>query len=153
MSATRDKNQKSTFMYSNLYALYRKGKDAAHSASVPSASPSASPSESEHDAQKDASNYFAKTSGKVLKAENLKDHVVEPFRPTEFLEKRLTPPPAPVAVLKAAPAPMDYGHKPIKAHQAQAEALNSLKSNLKNLNDLHSRLRFMLQELEDLVKE
>jgi hypothetical protein len=37
--------------------------------------------------------------------------------------------------------------------QAQDTAIQSLKDNLKNLNDLHSRLRFMLQELEELVKE
>ena len=30
-------------------------------------------------------------------------------------------------------------------------ALEGLKQNLKTLNDLHSRLRFMLKELEDLV--
>jgi hypothetical protein len=31
-------------------------------------------------------------------------------------------------------------------------AVNGLKDNLKALNDLHSRLKFMLTELEDLIK-
>jgi len=33
------------------------------------------------------------------------------------------------------------------------EAIESLKGSLKSLNDLHSRLRFMLQEIEELVNE
>lgn len=33
------------------------------------------------------------------------------------------------------------------------DAIESLKDNLKSLNDLHARLRFMLEEIEELVKE
>ena len=33
------------------------------------------------------------------------------------------------------------------------ESIESLKSNLKSLNDLHSKLRFMLQELEELIQD
>jgi len=55
------------------------------------------------------------------------------FFPTELIGKRIPKP--------------DYLPK------TNSEAIASLKDNLKNLKDLHSRLRFMLQELEDLVKE
>ncbi len=33
------------------------------------------------------------------------------------------------------------------------ESIESLKQNLRSLNQLHSRLRFMLKELEELVQE
>jgi hypothetical protein len=33
------------------------------------------------------------------------------------------------------------------------ESIESLKANLKSLNDLHSKLRFMLQELEELIQD
>lgn len=42
---------------------------------------------------------------------------------------------------------------PRPALNTQHEALKGLKRNLESLNDLHSRLRFMLGELEELVKE
>jgi hypothetical protein len=38
------------------------------------------------------------------------------------------------------------------SNQVQSNAISSLKENLKALHDLHSRLKFMLTELEDLVK-
>ncbi len=133
MSATLDKTQKTTFVYSNLYHLYKKGRDAAQSA--------------------DLSSPLA--TGRVLKAENAKDPAfkIEAFQPAEFLAKRLpqvseAAAPAPQAPLKAV-----YAAKPSVLLQSQNQALTSLKDNLKSLNDLHARLRFMLKELEDLVKE
>ena len=60
MSATRDKSQKTTFVYSNLYQIYRQGKEAAL------------------------------TKGIVIKPENIKDPLaVRPFRPAELLGKRI----------------------------------------------------------------
>ncbi len=109
MSATHDKSQKTTFVYSNLYTLYRQGKDLAKEAQVPA-------------------------SSRVLKADDLKNpaFAVRPFRPAEFLEKRITQ--APVLV-------------------SRSQAVESLKTNLKQLNDLHDRLRFMLQEIEELSRD
>src|SRR6476620_2775596 len=37
MSATQDKTQKTTFVYSNLYSIYRKGKEAASGAKLDAA--------------------------------------------------------------------------------------------------------------------
>ena len=42
--------------------------------------------------------------------------------------------------------------KPQKKSE-KAVAVESLKENLKQLNDIHSRLKFMLQELEELTKD
>jgi hypothetical protein len=56
---------------------------------------------------------------------------VAEYRPTEFIGKRLAKPKA----------------------VTNNPAIQSLKDNLKNLNDLHARLRFMLQELEELSKK
>lgn len=119
MSATRDKSQKTTFVYSNLYRLYQDGREAAREAEVPA-------------------------SGRVLKVHDIHAEplAVKPFKPAEFLEKRVTRPTAlpPHAV-------------PLRPVESSSQALESLKGNLKKLNELHQRLRFVLQELEDLSKE
>lgn len=138
MSATRDKSQKVAFVYSNLYQLYRKGKEAAQGAEVGGAQAEAQVSPEQ------------KSSGKVLKADDLHQNSfaqlkadavrVHAYQPVELLGKRI---PKPEAIKGAAPA----------AVPSQAQALDSLKQNLQALNDLHARLRFMLKELEDLVKE
>ena len=153
MSATRDKTQKIAFVYSNLYHVYKKGKSAA--ATLPK---------------------MAK--GQVLKAEDLAKLAAEAatsttfaavqvktYAPVSLLLKRIqersekaaaTPipsssPMAPIAKLKpqSTQAPDSANHPA----NAQLQALGSLKENLKSLNELHARLRFMLKELEDLVKD
>ncbi len=134
MSATQDKTKKITFVYSNLYEIYRKGKEAAKAAPV---SPEALSSES----LAAPFGIPAHSRGQVLKADDLRnglsDARVEPFTPAELIGKRLNRP----AVLgKAVPA--------LKA----APAIESLKQNLKSLNELHERLRFMLAEIEELTK-
>ena len=111
MSATQDKNQKFTFVYSNLYQIHQKGK-------VESEKPVA---------------VSRPAHGQVLKTGDLHSSTgprVEAYVPTGLLPKR---------------APARTG--------TRNEAIESLKENLKSLNDLHSRLRFMLQELEELVRE
>ncbi|OFZ21744.1 MAG: hypothetical protein A2X94_15770 [Bdellovibrionales bacterium GWB1_55_8] len=123
MSASHDKTQKVTFVYSNLYELYRRGKDAAV------ASPDPAPVLSEP--------IGFQSSGNVLKAQDLRTGAatakVEAYAPAEFIGKRVA--------------------KPDFLPPRDTAAIDSLKKNLEQLNDLHSRLRFMLQELEDLVKE
>jgi len=123
MSATQDKTQKVAFVYSNLYQLYRKGKEAAQV-----------------------------SKGQVLKAEDLKnlaaqtepkvDVKITAFTPVELIGKRVSKP-ASIAV-----APVAQSSKP-----TSNPAIESLKDNLKQLNDLRSRLHFMLQELETLTKK
>jgi len=142
MSATQDKTQKITFVYSNLYEIYRKGKEAAKAAPVAPLNPEAPLVQDAADLSSEALAaplaVPAHSRGQVLKADDLRNARIEPFTPAELIGKRVARP----AVLgKPAPA--------LKA----APAIESLKQNLKSLNDLHERLRFMLAEIEELTKE
>lgn len=121
MSATRDKSQKVTFVYSNLYQIYKKGQEAA----------------SKHVLKSQDLNEAAKN----LVAETAPQAVIRPYTPAELIGKRIQ---KPAVISSQANAAHSIGQK---------SALDGLKNNLKTLNQLHSRLRFMLQELEDLVKE
>lgn len=148
MSATRDDTQKISFVYSNLYEIYRKGKKAAQSApSFVPAMPARADSE------------FKPTTGVVIKAEDMKAFAptirelpvakpeIEEYRPVELLGKKLTMvPPAPPAMPASLTAKI-----PAAPARAQS-AVESLKGNLKNLNELHTRLQFMLKEIEELMK-
>lgn len=138
MSATQDKSQKITFVYSNLYEIYRKGKQAASEAP-------AAPAEGHVG------------SGAVLKAGDLREPTlaiprVKNYEPTEFLAKRMAAAAAKPQILPAS-LPRTVARPASLPPVRKNEALESLKENLKSLNDLHSRLRFMLQELEELVKD
>jgi hypothetical protein len=145
MSASRDQSQKIAFVYSNLYNVYQKGKAAAKAADVPAAvtAPITAPVTAEaivaHAvAKRSASPHVLKTDD-LHKPEKAAVKVTN-YTPTEFLGNR---------VARPASIPAKTG----TPTGAPKEAISSLKDNLKALNDLHSRLRFMLQELEDLVKE
>jgi hypothetical protein len=87
-------------------------------------------------------------SGAVLKSDDLFKPSfaavqVNPYQPAELLGKRVQKPEGLIDVASVRSETM----------VARSKAIESLKGNLKNLNDLHSRLKFMLLELEDLVKE
>ncbi len=125
MSATQDKSQKIAFVYQNMHALYRRGLEAAKAA------PSAT-----------APSLTGVVRGKVIKA--YENPSVQPHAPAHLIGKRIETPSA------IAPAPVA---KPTLSMDAQRGAIESLQGNLKTLGDLHSRLRFMLKELEELVKE
>lgn len=133
MSATRDKNQKIAFVYSNFYELYRKSKQAALQSNPDGVIDSAS--RSEHP-----------VSGQVLKAGDLRNPIfaevrVRRFEPPRFIAKRV----------EARPAATRAGLQAMVDPSRQA--VESLQQSLRTLNDLHSRLRFMLQELEELIRE
>lgn len=145
MSASRDDTQKISFVYSNLYEIYRRGKKAAQQA------PSFEPAQP-------ASSEYKPTSGVVLKSDDLKrfgavirdlspmppKHVVEEYRPVELLGRKVGSAP------EAMPASLTAK---VPAAPARAQnAVESLKGNLKNLNELHTRLQFMLKEIEELMK-
>jgi hypothetical protein len=132
MSATRDKSQKIAFVYSNLYKIYRNGKEAVKAADA------LAPASAQQAAEPVASEPVASSSN-VLKTGALHDPVfgavkVRAYSPVELIGKRVAKP----AVISSA---------------AGNPAIDSLKQNLQKLNELHSRLRFMLEELEDLVRE
>lgn len=136
MSATRDKNQRIAFVYSNLYQIYRKGKDAAQSAQVETPDRSA----------------VIKTGFKThsVKTEVAQQMKVDAYRPVEFLRTPLTQ----VPVKEERPTPVIKTPAQPPAHApAPHAALENLKKNLGDLQDLHERLKFLLTELEDLSKE
>lgn len=149
MSATRDESQKVSFVYSNLYQIYRKGKAEAIAAEVPNsdAPKSGAPSNAVIKAAEVSAQLPAESQAPlvvnprshILKTDDLRNQVssvkVAEYNPTTFIGKRIARP----AILPPAQQP--------------TAAITSLKENLKSLNDLHSRLRFMLQELEELVKK
>jgi hypothetical protein len=134
MSATRDQNQKVAFVYSNLYTIYQKGKTAASSAVIPAAEVSQS-----SEAAPLAVSTPSVSKSQILKMDDLHSSEVKvaTYNPAAFIGKRVA-------------RPQSIALPPAKQ---PTEALSSLKENLKSLNDLHSRLRFMLQELEELVKK
>jgi hypothetical protein len=150
MSANRDTSQKTTFVYSNLYQLYRKGKEAAEQAQVPAQAPVANAAESVADLRQAVfqlpNPMGALPSEKnVLKSTDLKAQAapaVNAYEPPSLLAKRIVEKP------QALKQVQKNGMMP-----AQSAAIQSLKDNLKTLNDLHARLKFMLEELQDLVKE
>lgn len=140
MSATRDQSQKVSFVYSNLYQIYQKGKAEAIAAEVPnSGAVIKAPEVSAQLPAESAKPLAVNPRSHILKTEDLRNQVssvkVAEYNPTAFIGKRVGRP----AVLPPAQQP--------------TAAITSLKENLKSLNDLHSRLRFMLQELEELVKK
>lgn len=128
MSANRDRNQRVAFVYSNFYQIYQKGKQAATEApSIPSTG----------------------MTSAVIKAGDRRE--VETFQPLSLLVPKQTRGPAVLEEVKPTAAALS---SPLEsADKMQIDALKSLKDNMKSLNDLHSRLRFMLKELEELVRE
>jgi hypothetical protein len=139
MSATRDKSQKITFVYSNLYSLYRKGFDRAREGATQDAGAQV-PSravEAANDLAGLRASAHAFESGVVIKAKDLKAPRATAYTPAELLGKRIDKPTAWV------------GQRPVAGAQ---DPLATLKQNLASLSDLQSRLRFMLKELEELIK-
>lgn len=145
MSATRDKNQKIKFLHSNLYQIH--GKEEATVVTP------VGPAKKPH------------TSSSVLKSEDLNQGplaaiLVKKYQANELKGKKVSQAPSPAAMRSnssfiykgISKATLPQPTLP-KAPQSQSKSIEDLKHNLKTLNDLHSRLRFMLQELEDLIRD
>jgi hypothetical protein len=143
MSASQDKNQKFTFVYSNIYKMGKKTGEKQ--------------GEKTAELDEEVSSPFLAAgkgcSGVVLKARDMHAGEIEtkpavkptvsPYVPSELKGRKVPMPEALLAVRAASSRSMT----------PRNETIESLKQNLKNLNELHARLRFMLQELEELVKE
>lgn len=152
MSATRDKSQKITFVYSNLYSIYRHGVERARLGAIRESDES-SPSRAAEALKELAVGTPAGKpvvpqafeSGVVIKASQAQAQARPQARPAPRVTSYT---PAELIGKKVARPAAIAGQKP-----AQSEGVQSLKKNLENLNDLQARLRFMLKELEDLIKE
>ena len=136
MSATRDQSQKFTFVYSNLYHLYKKGKDAAVNANVPEAAPAPV-------AKSESTPEFTRTeltrgvlTGRIIKADDLRETPkVTRHEPPRFITKRIE------------------ANRPMKMSVERERAVVGLRDNLKQLKNLQERLHFMLKEIEEFTKE
>jgi hypothetical protein len=175
MSASRDKSQKIGFVFANLYQIYRKEKEGAQTL-IQNAKDEAK--QAQNIAQPKPLAPLGLTTSRIIKAGTQAANSVSPFAtvrvrsftPAELLAKRISaksaearaeaptvqqspaPEPATIAaVLAAANAMKDRANR-MSVQSSQNEAIDSLKKNLNSLTDLHSRLKFMLKELEDLVK-
>jgi hypothetical protein len=141
MSATRDPSQKHTFVYSNLYQLYQKGKVAAHAAQVPAAKAA---DVSVQPAVSDSETRTGLATGKIIKAEEMQTAFntagpvglrVTRHEPPRLLGKRIE------------------ANRPAKVDASRRQAIDGLRDNLRQLQGLHERLRFMLKEIEELSNE
>lgn len=128
MSASRDKDQKAAFVFSNLYQLFKNQPTT----------------ETKTEAKKPAQN-FVPISGAPEQARSAAEHVlkvgltraqvVNRYQPAQLLGKRLELNEKKAQLLTPTPA------------------VEGLKKNLEALNDLHKRLHFMLKELEELTSK
>jgi glutamine synthetase type III len=130
MSATYDKSQRVTFVYSNLYQLYKKGKEAA----------------------KQSPSYHVLKTGKLNQnspeeQKSWQSQIkIRGFEPPELLTKRMKQ-------KEVAPAAVQSRCQVSLSHQASDQAVQGLRKNLDSLSELQSRLRFMLHELDNLIKK
>src|SRR5438105_4128118 len=118
MSATRDKNQKVAFVYSNIYQLYKNEKRALENEKT-----LASPLVVNHKVP-------AVDSGKVLKTGALGVKISE-YQPQEFITKRIETREMKNRLVQKP----EYLSQP-----ATNPVIDSLRENLGALNELHSKL-------------
>ena len=139
MSATRDKSQKVAFIYSNLYELYKKGKEAAKAADT-TVSPAQPPPIVDQNPEAEPRPFGARpglTTSKIIKAGDAATAAA--YMPPSFTAKRFE---------SRRIATPEVIHQ-VRTQQQMAN-LNSLKCSLDQLQQLHQRLKFMLGELEEL---
>lgn len=143
MSASRDNSQRFTFVYSNLYQIYRQGKAAVKESAQESAKAAAESAQEAPVAADTAPapaepNRVGLETARILKAEDLNSAAsiqVRAHEPMRLLGKRIEV------------------NRPLAKDAHRAEAVRGLRDSLKTLQGLHERLKFMLGELEELTKE
>lgn len=125
MSAYLDKSQGVTFVFSNIYDLYKKAKNA------------------KLDSPLAVELNKAESSARVIKAE-IKDQRIETFQPKNLETKQGE---------RAFPVPMGVKEAEEKALRQKLGSVKTLQKNLENLSEAHAKLRYLLQELETLTKK
>lgn len=142
MSATRDSSQKVTFVYTNLYQLFKKEQqelnEMKETKELTKTEIVAEPKVAAAVPAPVAATPMGLSRGVILKSEDIREKKIQvsAYTPVELMGKRTIPKPAVLT----------------KPQVEQNQAVQSLRKNLGNLQDLHSRLKFMLTELDDLVK-
>lgn len=97
-------------------------------------------------------------NSRVLKASDLKYQTsgtsirVNPYIPTPLLTQNLSRPTSLPSKTSHSSAQTTSSSRTDQS-LSQNSSLENLKQNLKTLHDLHLRMRFMLTELEDLIRD
>ncbi len=128
MSAYLDKSQGVTFVFSNIFDLYKKAKEAKLDAPFVVAA--------------EARALKPTEQPRVLKAADVK--AAEAFRPVELKAPESERP---------FPVPMGVREAEEKAKTMNMRPVANLQKNLNDLTSAHEKLRFLLQELEGLTKK
>ena len=144
-------NEKSIFVFENFYRRYRESQGAepfTHNVlkardvrEVPAASGPDTP---------------AAASDEAASPEPTSSVRIEPYQPPELLGRRLARAPGEKPELSLRIGGDDAGEPPPThpaANPFQDAAIQNLRQNLQALGELQTRLRFMLKELEELIKE
>lgn len=126
MSAYLDKSQGITFVYSNIFDLYKKAKDSKLDA--PFAVETLRASEP--------------AMGRVIKAADVAKEAPKAFAPAELKTTETQ---------RTFPVPM--GVQEAEERARKLRSVQNLQKNLSDLNSAHDKLRFLLQELESLTKK
>lgn len=134
MSANRDKGQRFTFLYSNLYQIHKKSEGSETK-----------------EPKKQIAIPTRPEDSRIIKVGDLKaGTIAKHYQVTEYSPAELVGKKAELAQNKRElQSQMEATDSNFRPH----EALEGLKDNLKQLKDLHSRLKFMLTELEELTKK
>lgn len=179
MSASRDKNQKFTFVYSNLYQIYKKEKEADQATQTPPTSgvvlktetlSSSNPIVQVRDYQAPELKHPAPAQSNPYS--NPLPHLSSIPLANQQAQPQANPRPEskqnqPAAKITSITPPQfqaqfqaqfqgrrvklpDFLESQVPARQAAS--LEDLKNNLNSLQQLQKRLRFMLQEIEELLK-
>lgn len=126
MSAYLDRSQGFTFVFSNIYDLYKKAKDSKlDDPFLAEIKPEIKTEMKREDL------------GRVIKSNDPRFQV-KAFKPEKLNSDR------------SFPVPMGVREAEEKAMRQRANPLYELKKNLSELKDAHSKLRFLLKELEEL---
>ena len=127
MSAYLDRTQGFTFVFSNIYELYRKAKDAKLD------EPFVANLRPEKQAVKEG-------IGRVIKHGQAQEKIKE-FKPEKVSSERTFS------------VPMGVREAEEKAMRQKARPLSELQRSLGDLKDAHAKLRFLLKEIEDLTEK
>jgi hypothetical protein len=128
MSAYLDKSQGITFVYSNIFDLYKKAKDSKLDAPFAVETLRGTASEP--------------AVGRVIKAADLAKEAPKAFQPAELKT---------TDTQRTFPVPM--GVQEAEERARKLRSVQSLQKNLSDLSSAHEKLRFLLQELESLTKK
>lgn len=180
MSASRDQTQKTTFVFNNLYQLYKKNipspvkvqtaetkSEAVDVLKDLSVQARAELIEKALQAKQESSSQSGLRKGVLLQAAVLPssqiiketqeagmkspEAEVKVYRAPAFIKN-----PAQASVIQspeALPKKLSTEWNILETKTESSQTITSLKKNLKDLENLHERLKFMLKEIEELTKK